>query len=74
MAAVEGVLGGDGEVFMQQVVHGAAVEPVAVEAPFAAGFQQAVAAEELEDVFPVGAFARGAESLSPEGVELEFFP
>jgi len=74
VAAVEGVFGGDAEVLIKQAAHGAAIKPMAVEPPFAAGLQKPIATEQLEDMFPIGAFARGAEALAPEGVEFELLP
>ena len=74
VAAVEGVFGGDAEVFIEQISHRAAVKPMAVQPPFAAGFQETIAAEQLQDVLPVGAFTGGAEALAPEGVEPQLFP
>jgi len=37
MTAVEGVFGGEAEVVVEEIGHGAAVEPGAVEFPLAAG-------------------------------------
>jgi hypothetical protein len=42
VAAVEGVFGGEAEVVLQQISHGALVEPVALEFPLAAGGEQAI--------------------------------
>ena len=51
MAAIEGVFGGEPEVVVEKIGHGAAVKPAAVEFPLAAGIQQAISDEGQNSVF-----------------------
>ena len=48
--AIEGVALGDREVFPQQIPHGAARVPAAMEAPFAARVDEAIGHQRLEHV------------------------
>jgi hypothetical protein len=59
---------------VQQVGPGAVVEPVAVEAPFAAGIDQAVKDEGLEDQIPVCPLSAGWEFFAPEVIKAGLFP
>ena len=52
VTAVEGVDGGEAEVVVEQVGHGAAVEPGAVKIPLAAGGEQTVCDEGFEHLAP----------------------
>ena len=45
-----------------------------MQAPFAAGIEQAVAAWRLEHVLPIGAFAGDAQAFPPESVQAELLP
>ena len=74
VTAVEGVFGGDAEVVIEEVGHGAAVEPGTVETPLAAGFQQSVGDEGFEDFEPGCAFLGVGQERLPEGVEVEAVP
>ena len=69
--AVQGVTVGDAEVLPEQVTQGAMVVPVAVQPPCAAGIDQAVTHQGLEDVEPPGALAAGRQAGAPEVVEAQ---
>jgi hypothetical protein len=69
--AVEGVFFDEGEVVAEEVADRTLLEPLAVELPFAAGIDEAVGDEGLEDVAPGGAFAALGQALAPEFVESE---
>jgi len=74
MAAVEAVLGGEGEIPSQEIGQGRGVEPMPMEAPFAPRIDEAVGNQDGEDRLPVGALLRGAQAGHPEGIELELAP
>jgi hypothetical protein len=74
VAAVEGVAGGEPEVVVEQVGHGAALEPGGVEMPLAAGSEQAIDDEGFEDLEPGRAFLGVGEKGLPEGIEIQTVP
>ena len=73
-AAVQGVLLGQREVRVQQVGHGAGIEPLPVQSPLRARVDEPVGHQRLEHLQPRRAFARGAQPRPPEAVEFELLP
>jgi hypothetical protein len=73
-AAVERILLGDPEVLAEEIRHGTPVEPEPVEPPLAAGIEQTVDGQGLQDIEPTRAFPRGRQPVLPEGVEIELAP
>jgi hypothetical protein len=69
VAAVECIRFSDTGVAAEEVGERSGVEPVAVEAPFGAGGDEAVEHEDAEDFFPVGAFAGGFEAGSKKCIQ-----
>lgn len=67
--AVEGMEVGDGKVLAEPVTPRARVEPVTVPAPFAAGVDQTVGDQRLQDVQPARALAAGRHARLPAGVQ-----
>ena len=61
------------EVPPEQISQGAALKPLAVQAPFTPRIDEPVEAEGLEDQIPARAFAAGGQRPSKEGVEAELF-
>ena len=57
MAAVEGILGGQGEVTTQNIGQSCVVEPMAMQTPFAARVDEPVGDQDVEDSLPVGTLA-----------------
>jgi hypothetical protein len=70
-AAVERILLGQAFVGAEQVRHRTLFEPLPVQAPFAAGVDQPIAHQRLQDMLPRGAFARVGQAIGPEAVEFE---
>jgi hypothetical protein len=70
-AAVERILPGDPEVLAEEIRHGTPVEPEPVQAPLAAGIEQAVDGQGLQDTEPACPFPRGGQAVLPEGVEVQ---
>ena len=70
-AAVERILLGQAVVGAEQVRHRALVEPLPVQPPLAAGIDQPVAHQRLQNVPPRRAFARVGQAIGPEAVEFE---
>ena len=58
-----------GEVGAEQIAQRGALEPLAVQPPFAAGIEQAVNDEGRQDELPMGALAVGRQPPGPEAVE-----
>jgi hypothetical protein len=72
--AIEGVFG-DLEPFdAEQITQAAAGQPVAMEPPFNARIKQAIGGEDLEESFPILAFAAGGQARRPDGVQVELLP
>lgn len=71
---VEAVLGGDGEVLVEELVHGAVEKPAAVQVPLAAGRDELAHSEQFEHFAPghLG-FAIG-QALAPELGQVQFVP
>jgi len=57
MAAVEGILGGQGEVTPQEIGQRRVVEPMTMQTPSAARVDEPVGDHDGEDGLPVGALA-----------------
>ena len=57
MAAVESILGGQGEITTQEIGQRRVVEPMAMETQFAARVDEPVGDQDVEDSLPVGALA-----------------
>ena len=57
MAAVESILGGQGEITTQEIGQRRVVEPMAMQTPFAARVDEPVGDQDIEDSLPVGALA-----------------
>lgn len=71
---VEPVLGGHGEVLVEQLIHRAGDEPATVQMPFAAGGDELADGEQFEHFVPRHfGFAVG-QALPPEGAQLQFIP
>jgi hypothetical protein len=73
VALVEFVNLGQGKVFAQEVRHGAALEPMPVQPPFAARGNEPIATQRLENQIPARAFATGRQPRGKELIALEFF-
>ena len=73
-APVKVVLGCEREVLAEEVGHGALGEPLTVQAELAAGIDEAVGDEGLEDVAPAGALPAGRQAGFPELVALQIVP
>ena len=69
--AIERVLFRQRKIRAEQIAHRTALEPLAVQAPFAARIDEPVANQRLEDVPPARAFAAVGQALRPERVEPE---
>jgi len=55
----------------EQIAHGTLFKPQPVQAPFAAGIDQAVDHQRLQDVMPAGAFATIRQACLPKVIEPE---
>ena len=73
-ATVERVLLREGEVLAQEVGHCRALEPKPVQAPLAAGIDQAVGHQGFQDIEPRSALARGKQTVAPEIVQGQLVP
>src|ERR1700726_2223574 len=62
------------DILAQQVGHGAALEPLAMQAPLATRRQQPVGRQEQQHLVPTRPLAARAEPLGPEPVERQFAP
>jgi len=71
---IESVLGGHGEVFVEQLVHRAADKPAAVQMPLAAGSHQLAHGEQFEHFAPGHLGLAVGQVLAPERAELQFIP
>ena len=72
-AAVESILLRQHEIRAQQVCHRALFKPLPVQTPLAAGIDQPVAHQRLQDIAPVRSFARGRHAARPELVKPKLF-
>ena len=71
---VKTVLGGDGKIFLEQLIQRAAEKPAAMQMPFAARRDQLAHREQLEHFEPRhGRFAIG-QALLPERTQTQFIP
>jgi hypothetical protein len=70
-AAVEGMYLHQPIISAQQVTHRALLEPLPVQSPLAAGIDQPVAHQRLQDVPPLRPLARVRQTLRPEAVEFQ---
>lgn len=61
-------------VLAQEIAHGAGIEPLAMQAPLAAGVEEAVDHQGLQDVQPARALAAGWQSVQPKPVQLQLIP
>jgi hypothetical protein len=68
-AAVERVLLHQPIIRAQKICHGALLEPLPVQAPLAAGIDQPIAHQCLQDVLPARALARIRQTVGPEAIE-----
>ena len=73
-AAIERIVLRQALVRAQQIGAGGGGEPVAVQAPFAAGRKQPVERQQAQDFLPVRAFAAAAQAGREERIELEVAP
>ena len=73
-AFVEPVLGGHGEIFLQQLIHRAGEKPTTVQMPLAAGSDQLADAEQFEHFVPRHLDLPLGQTLTPEGTQVEFIP
>ncbi len=73
-AAVQAVLARDGKVHLQQLVHGAAVEPLAVQAELAARGDQPVHHQQLQHLHPRHRLAPRRQQRLPELREPQLLP
>ena len=72
--AVEAVFAGGLEVHVQQLIHRTAKEPLAVQAVFAAGIDEPMDGQKLQDLLP-GHFAAGVlEPRLPEAIQFQLLP
>jgi hypothetical protein len=62
------------DILTQQVGHGAALEPLAMQVPLAARREQSVGRQQQQHLVPACPLAAGAEPLGPEPVERQFAP
>ena len=62
------------DILAQQVGHGAALEPLAMQAPLATRRQKPVGRQEQQHLVPTRPLAARAEPLGPEPVERQFAP
>src|SRR5580700_4474034 len=58
-------------VLAQQICHRAVLEPLPMQAPFAAGVDQPIAHQRLQDVLPAGALARTRQQRRKEPIQLQ---
>src|ERR1700758_2344961 len=65
---------GQAEIRPQQIGHGALAEPFAMQPPLAAGFDQSVGDQHLQNLIPARSLPTRGQALRPEPVELQFSP
>src|SRR6202522_2147712 len=70
-AAIQRVLGDQPIILAQQIRHRALLEPLPMQAPLAAGIDQPIAHQRLQDVLPAGAFARIRQQRCKEPIQLQ---
>jgi hypothetical protein len=70
-AAVERILLDQRIIFAQKIGHRALLEPLSMQAPFAAGIYQPIAHQRLQDVLPAGPLARVRQQRRKEPIQLQ---
>jgi hypothetical protein len=70
----EAVLGGDGEVFLEPLVHRAGQKPAAVPMPLAARSRPLAHGQPLENFEPRRLGFAVGQALAPEGAQMQFIP
>src|ERR1700684_2951590 len=70
-AAIQRVLGDQPIILAQQIRHRALLEPLPMQAPLAAGIDQPIAHQRLQDVLPAGAFARIRQQRCKDPIQLQ---
>src|ERR1700691_3803720 len=70
-AAIQRVLGDQPIILAQQIRHRALLEPLPMQAPLAAGVDQTIAHQRLQDVLPAGALARVRQEPRKEPIQLQ---
>src|ERR1700760_340632 len=65
---------GQTEIRTEQIGHGTAAEPVAMQLPLAARGDQPVRHQHLQDLIPPRALAVDRQTLGPEAIQLQLFP
>ena len=69
--AVQRILGDQRIVLAQQIRHRATLEPLPMQAPFAARIDQPITHQCLQDVLPIGALARVRQQRRKEPIQLQ---
>jgi hypothetical protein len=70
MTGIEFMRFGEAKIRSQKVGHGTAAKPVAVQLPLAAGCNEAVGHQDLQDLIPPRALAVRRQAIGPEPVQL----
>jgi hypothetical protein len=72
-AAIQRVLRYQRIILAEKIPHRALLEPLPMQPPFAAGINQPVAHQRLQDMPPAGSLARVRQALCREPIELQLF-
>src|ERR1700710_3014884 len=62
------------EIYTEQIGHGAAAEPLAVQLPLATRRDQPIRQQNLQDLIPPRALAIDRQTLGPEAIQLQLLP
>ena len=74
VAGIELVRLSQAEIRSQQIGHGAPAEPLAMQPPLAAGFDQPVGDQDVQDLVPARSLPARGQAFGPEPVELQVPP
>ena len=74
VADIELVRLGQAEIRSQQIGHGALAEPLAIQPPLAAGFDQPVGDQDVQDLVPARSLPARGQAFGPKPVELQVSP
>jgi hypothetical protein len=74
VAGVELVRLGEAEIRSEEIGHGAAEEPLAMQPPFAARRDEPVGDQHLQHVVPARSFAACRQAFGPETIEMQLAP
>jgi hypothetical protein len=72
--AIKGLALGDGEVLAEQISHGAAIEPIAVQSPLAARINEPIGDQGFQHVQPARPLATRGQMRLPESIQTKLTP